>query len=139
MKNKIIVGFLFILIASLMLSCGAKIAHGEVTERRVGLGAVVETGNPNTSVVGSLISGEVVTDRDGREATALRIHPRSVYAFYDEGLIFCGDQTARLSSKDGRLIQGDLAFTYRRQAARMIDGMPCFELKAIDQVTRRIQ
>lgn len=128
--QKIAVGFVLAVFVSLMLTCGAELSHGTTTDQPNSLGVVISNINPNTSLVGSIVDGQIVADKDGREATAIRIHPIGMYALYDQTIAFCGDQTVKLTKPDGRVIQGDIVFIYRRQAARLIDGIPCFELKS---------
>jgi hypothetical protein len=118
-----------------MLSCGVALCHAEgAQERPATLGVVIDHIDPNVSLVGSVVAGQMVADEDGRQGTAVRIHPKAMYALFDETVTFCGDESARVSRADGTLISGNYAFTYRRAAARLIKGVPCFELRSVDKL-----
>ncbi len=111
-------------------ACFVNLARGTTTKNQNSLGVVISPINPNIAIVGSLVSGEMVEDADGRQGTSIRIHPVDVYSFYDEGIVFCGDESARVTN-DGHLLKGDLVFIYRREAPRLIEGVPCFTLRAV--------
>ncbi len=118
-----------------MISCGVQLCHGETTGPEKSVASLTVKENPNVALVGSLISGTGLRDDDGRVATAIRIHPPAMYALYDEGIVFCGDESARVTENDGRsLRRGTLVFIYRRAAARLILGVPCYELKAVLEI-----
>ena len=129
--KKIIIIILLAFIAAMMLTCGAQLSHATTTQRTNAFGAVIGNIDPNMSLLGSIVSGQLVADQDGRNATAIRIHPKGMYALFDESIAFCGDQTDKLSTPMGNILQGDLVFTYRRQASRLVDGVPCFELRSV--------
>jgi hypothetical protein len=132
--QKLAVGFVLAVFLSLLLTCGAELSHGSTSNHSNSLGIVISHTNPNTSVVGTILDGAIVADKDGREGTVLRIHPLGMYGLYDESITFCGDQTGAVSRPDGRILPGDLVFIYRRQAARLIDNVPCFELKSVSRI-----
>lgn len=138
--QRIAIWGLLCFIMALMLSCGAMLSHGrEVsTPRPNGLGVVIPTINPNTSLIGSIVNGTFIHDKDGRTATAVTIHPKGMYSLFDEGIAFCGDQADNLSTPDGHILQGILVFTYRRQASRLVDGVPCFELRSVYDIVERL-
>jgi len=125
-------------LAAVMLSCGAALCRGEVPQapetRPTALGIVVDHSNPNASLVGSVVAGQMLQDADGRQATEVRIHPKGMYALFDETLLFCGDESSRVARPDGHLLTGNYAFTYRRAASRLIDGVPCFALRSVDKI-----
>jgi hypothetical protein len=84
------------LILAIMASCGVALTHAKTTSGHPNsLGVVVGEINPNTSLVASIIGGLFVHDRDGRTATALRVHPKGMYALFDEMILFCGMSPSR--------------------------------------------
>ena len=102
--------------------------------RKNAFGAVTPTIDPNITLIGNILSGELKQDADGRLATNLRVHPKYTYGLFDESILFCGDESARLSEADGAIIQSDLAFTYHRSASRLINGVPCYTLVGVDKI-----
>lgn len=137
--GKVIAGFFLAVIISLMLTCGAELSHGATIEEEMPrvIRELVQQENPNTSLVGNIIAGAIVFDEDGRAGTALRIHPKGMYALYDQTVTFCGDQTTEVATPDGRILTNDLVFTYRRAASRLIDGIPCFDLRSVYPILER--
>lgn len=136
MTNKTVAGIILLAtLAALMISCGVALCHAtEAQERPNGLGVVIDHSNPNVSLVGSIVAGHMVSDADGREGTAIRIHPRGMYSLFDETVTFCGDESARMMTPGGNLLQGWLVFTYKRASPRLISGIPCFELRSVDKI-----
>jgi hypothetical protein len=137
--RKIAAGFVLAILISLMLTCGAELSRGETTDElpRVVRELVLQE-NPNTSLVGNILSGQVVFDEHGRAATALRIHPIGMpLLFPDAGIAFCGDISEQIADRDGRITSGDLVFIYKRAAGRLIDGVPCYELRSVSPILSR--
>lgn len=128
---KVVTGIVLAVFISLMLTCGVELSQATTTGQPNGLGVVIDKPRPNTVSIGTILDGAIVADKDGREGTVLRIHPIGTYALYDESLTFCGDQTVAIANPDGRIKQGDLVFIYRRQASRLLDGIPCYELRSV--------
>jgi hypothetical protein len=131
--GKLVAGLILSIMISLMLTCGAELSRGETTSDlpRV-VRELILRENPNASLVGQVVSGGVVYDDHGRAATALRIHPIGMpLLFTDTPLVLCGDISEQVSTPDGRIIQGDLVFIYRRQASRLIDDVPCYDLRNV--------
>lgn len=106
-------------------------AHAATTSKRGNaLGVVVSDVDPNMTIVATLIAGEPHYDRDGRVGVNLRLHPKYTYGLFDTSIMFCGDIVGMF---DNRQTQYQ-ALTYRREASRLIDGIPCHELKGVDDV-----
>ncbi len=125
-------------LAALMISCGAALCRADAPETHpTPLGVLVDHSNPNVSLVGSIVAGQMVADADGREGTEVRVHPRGMYALFDETVVFCGDQRDKLTTPDGYTIVGNLVFTYRRAASRLINGVPCFTLRSVDKIEEK--
>jgi hypothetical protein len=102
--------------------------------RENGLGVVISNIDPNDALVGSIVSGELHQDKDGRLGTSIRVHPKATYAMFDEAILFCGDESGALSLPDGTILKGNYAFTYRRAASRVIDGVSCHALISVDKL-----
>lgn len=132
-KSQIAAIILLSTLIALMLSCGAALCHAEgVQERPNGLGAVIDHVDPNVSLVGSLVAGQAIEDNDGREGTVVRIHPLGMYSLFDEAITFCGDEKDKITKTGTNdLLVGNYAFTYRRAASRLINGVPCFALRSV--------
>ena len=95
------------------------------------LGVVQYNDNPNISVVGSFMGGEVHRDSDGRIGVNIRLHPKYTYNLFDESILFCGDISGMFEGKGTSQYQ---TWTYRRAASRIIDGIPCHTLVGLDDV-----
>jgi len=132
--QKAIGGFILAAFISLMLTCGAELSHGTTTTKPNSLGVVIDQTNPNAAVAGTILEAGVGADKDGREATIIRFHPIGTYGLLDQSIVFCGDQSELITSDNGNAIPGDLVFIYRRQAARLIDNVPCYELKSVSRI-----
>jgi hypothetical protein len=137
-KRQIVVAFLLGLIGLMIFACGAELGHADTTDAlpRV-VRELVAQENPNMAIVGNILAGELVFAEDGRAGTALRIHPKGMYGLFDTTITFCGDVSSQVAASDGALTQGDLVFLYKRQAGRLINGVPCFELRSVDHVLAR--
>ena len=109
--------------------CGAT-----TTAHRNSLGVVISDVDPNTAIVGSILEGTINTDKDGRMGISVRIHPKASYTLFDESLMFCGDESDRLSDENGNILNGNYAFTYHRAASRLILGVPCHALVSVDKI-----
>ena len=128
-----IIGF----IAAVLLFCVAMTLVSDATTtkpRKNSLGAVINDIDPNMAIVGSIIDGNIHQDADGRQGTTIRIHPKAMYALFDESIMFCGDRSDVLTTPDSAILSGNYAFTYRRQASRLIDGVACHELVGVDKI-----
>jgi hypothetical protein len=129
-----IIAILFLCLAGLFIGTG----HAATTssKKKNAFGAVTITSDPNVTLVASLLGGEVHMDNDGRLGYNLRLHPRHTYGLFDESVMFCGDVRGMLENKSTTF----LAYTYRKAASRLIDGVPCHQLIGIDEVpNERIQ
>ena len=129
-----IVLLLFMVCISILAHCSDTTKQCMLPEGCNSLGVVISNVDPNVSLVGSIVSGEMHQDKDGRVGTSVRVHPKAMYALWDESILFCGDESERLSTPDGNLLIGNYAFTYRRAASRLIDGVACHELVAVDKI-----
>jgi hypothetical protein len=112
----------------------ASFAHCTRTSHETSFGAVINDIDPNVAIVASVVSGEIHTEENGQANTNLRIHPRFMYGLFDESILFCGNEVGRVTNPDGRILQGFYAFTYRRTALRLVDGVPCFRLVSVDKL-----
>lgn len=123
----IIVGLLFLCLAGLLIGTG----HAATTSsRHNAFGAATISVDPNVTLVASLLGGEVHRDSDGREGFNLRLHPKYTYGLFDESIMFCGDVRGLLDDHTSTF----QAYTYRRAASRLIDGIPCHALMGVDDV-----
>ncbi len=129
-----VLGLLYLGAALMFLLFGAMVHCTTTTLHTNSFGAVIEDTDLNTAIVGSIVSGEIIEDQDGREGTSIRIHPKEMYAMFDEGIVFCGDEKEHVAQADGSLLVGNYAFIYRRAAPRLINGIPCFELRAVYKI-----
>jgi hypothetical protein len=125
-----VVGGVLMLLGTVLILAG--LAHSTTTVTN-SLGAIISDIDPNVALVGTVMSGEVIEDADGREATNVRIHPKYMYALFDEAILFCGYEGERLT-ENGAMLAGPHTFTYRRAASRLIQGVPCHELVGVDKV-----
>ena len=109
-------------------------AHGATTSKKSNaFGAVTPTIDPNVSMVAAILSVEQHRDRDGRVGLNFRLHPLYSYSLFDESLMFCGDVVPMFEGK----VATFQAFTYRRAASRLIDGIPCHELRGVNDVVTK--
>jgi hypothetical protein len=122
----IILAALFLCLAGLMIGTG----HASTTSRTNAFGAQTITSDPNVTLVASLLGGEVHKDSDGRLGYNLRLHPKYTFGLYDESIMFCGDIRGQMDGKQTTF----QAYTYRRAASRLIDGIPCHALVGVDDV-----
>jgi hypothetical protein len=111
-------------------------AHCTTTSKSNGLGVVLNDIDPNISLIGTIMSGDIIQDDDGREGTNIRVHPKYTYGLFDESVLFCGFEGDRLS-EDNKMLAGNRIFTYRRAASRLIRGVPCHQLIGVDKVIER--
>lgn len=132
--QKIAIYFAFLAILFMCL-CGLFIATGHATtttsaKKSNVFGAQTLVVDPNVTLVASLLSGEVHEDTDGRQGFNLRLHPKYTYGLFDESIMFCGDIRPMMENKFTRF----QAYTYRRAASRLIDGIACHALVGVDDV-----
>ena len=113
------------------------LCHGSTTsaQKTNSLGADISQVNPNINYVAMIIEGSIVGDRKN-VGTNLRLHPKYMYALFDEAVLFCGDVSPFLTDENSKIIQGYLVFTYRRAASRLINEVPCHELVAVDRLEK---
>ena len=135
--KKIVAAFAILALIFLMLAAGSILAHGATAGRHQNsLGVVISDVNPVITLVGKEISAQYVTAEDGRIGTEFRIHPKATYALFDASITFCGDERDKMTN-DGSLLKGWYAFTYKRQAARLIQGVPCYSLVSVDRLEKQ--
>ena len=128
-----LIGFIVLLI--IFFVCMTILGHATTTKpRENSLGVVISDVDPNTAIVGSILEGTINTDKDGRMGISVRIHPKASYTLFDESLMFCGDESDRLSDENGNILNGNYAFTYHRAASRLILGVPCHALVSVDKI-----
>ena len=130
-----ILGMLFLFAFSFQLHA----ATTSTQKKSNAFGAVISDINPNVTLVGSIRDASGHRDADGRLGITLRIHPKYTYAMFDESITFCDNDVIKSAIEQGRLKTTDQAFTYHRAASRLIDGVPCHALVAIDDVGKKAQ
>lgn len=109
----------------------ANFAHAATTGKKSNaFGAITPTIDPNVTVVAAVLDGNPHRDADGRLGINLRLHPKYTYGLFDEDIMFCGNVVGMFDEKTAKY----QALTYRRQASRLIDGVPCHQLIAVDDV-----
>jgi hypothetical protein len=136
--KKMVAGIILMLLGLLMVLAGLSLdVHGATTKHQNSLGAVISDINPVISLVGSEVDGQFLQASDGRMGTLVRIHPKATYALFDQSVLFCGDEADRLAEPTGALLKGWYAFTYKRQAARLIDGIACYSLVSVDKLEQK--
>jgi hypothetical protein len=133
MREKISALLIAFMILGLLLVANYAHCATTSTAKHNSLGTTISI-DPNAYFVGSIVSGEMHQDKDGRVGTNVRVHPKTMYALFDESIMFCGDESIRLSSPEGSILNGDYAFTYRREASRLIEGIACHELRSVDKL-----
>ena len=89
-------------------------------------GAVVYTQNPHVYLFGSVVA---VSDMGG--ATNVRFNPARTFAFFSESVLFCGDVVDQFNAP------GAIMVTYRRNPARLYQGVPCYELESVNKVQEK--
>ena len=144
--KKMAAGIVLMLLGLLMVLAGLTLAHGAVTKTRPNsLGVVIPMENPNTSIVGEIVGGDLKSDADGRIAVNLRIHPLKTYNLFDVSIMLCGKETIygeqdiidQLTIPDGDkyyFFMGYYVFTYKRVASRLMDGVPCHEFVDVNKI-----
>ena len=125
--------FLYLLAGLALILIATATGHCTTTGKQPNsIGVIVSDVNPNDSLIGIVMSGEIHEDSDGRLGTNIRVHPKYTYSLFDESLMFCGNEADRLT-KDDHMIAGWHTLTFRRQASRLIDGIPCHALIGVDE------
>ena len=128
--------FMLAMLLAMMLTCGAQLSRGATQTHEVAsLGITLNDIDPDQTMTGSLVAGEIVADSDGRLGTEIEVHPMFRYALYNETVTFCGNESQKLTVEGTtRFLPGNLLFIYRRAASRLINGVPCFQLRGVYRI-----
>jgi len=133
MKISLLIPLVFVFT---MILLAASLGHCRTTSKQPNsFGTVVYNENPFAYIVGEIIGGGVVGS-GSNTSFSVRIHPRGTYLLFDESVLFCGteDNVRKLLEDGSHLKAGTLAFTYRRQGSRIVEGIACHDIVAVDKL-----
>jgi hypothetical protein len=133
-EGKKILYIVVFLLLILFWQCYHANAKTSAQQQQSELGSLVLTENPNMYYVGEIIEGDVIGSGNN-VSISLRIHPLGTYLLFDENLVFCGREAIpKLLTDQEHLKDGWVAFTYRRQASRLVEGVACHTLISADRL-----
>lgn len=91
--------------------------------------------NPNTYLFAAVAChGEQdcgVIERNKHMGTVVSFQPAHTYMLFPETVMFCGNEAERFN------VAGPLVITYKKQASRLVGGVPCHELVSVDRIAEK--
>ena len=110
---------------AMLCFCMIALGHAETTKARPNsLGVPEEMHNSYTYLLGLPIDGQILDGKD----TNIRFWPYGTPALFDQTILFCGITDA-FNGKTGPVV-----VTYRTQASRVYQGVPCHDLKSVFEI-----
>jgi len=90
-------------------------------------GAIVYQDNPYNYEYGKAVAASYVQD-EGHVGLNVRFQPSRTYTLFTETILFCGDVWEQFENSSLVIV------TYERESHRLIKGIPCRELIAVDRL-----
>lgn len=106
-------------------------AHGAVGKQPASAFGPVYIENPNAYLLGSIKGGASI---DNGAAINIEFAPAHAGPLATQTILFCGNRAASFTDDAGGLLQGPRVITYRKAASRLVLGVPCHDLIAVEAI-----